>query len=144
MSAPRKPTATEELERIEDALVQSVLTATGPELREEIAAAGDDPDALIAGVDAAVAAARAACARTRLEGARSELAAWREKKGNISALEREAARSRLERLKSGGNDPDNELMMAARKGQGLSDGDFEGLIEDMAELKRLERDSGED
>jgi hypothetical protein len=32
------------------------------------------------------------------------------------------------------------MMMAARKGEGLSDSDLEGLIEDMAELERLERD----
>lgn len=31
-------------------------------------------------------------------------------------------------------------MMAARKGRGLSDSDAESLIEDVAELKRLERD----
>ncbi|HVY20692.1 MAG TPA: hypothetical protein VHA70_11540 [Bauldia sp.] len=36
--------------------------------------------------------------------------------------------------------PDDQLMMAARKGRGLSDSDAESLIEDVAELKRLERD----
>jgi hypothetical protein len=35
-------------------------------------------------------------------------------------------------------------MMAARKGQGLSEQDIEGLVEDMAELERLERESGEE
>lgn len=33
--------------------------------------------------------------------------------------------------------------MAARKGEGLSDSDLEGLIADLAELQRLERDNSD-
>jgi len=33
--------------------------------------------------------------------------------------------------------------MAARKGEGLSDSDAEGLIDDMAELERLEREKND-
>jgi hypothetical protein len=143
MSTPRKPTASEELERIEDNLVESFLTMSGEELRKEIVASGSDPDALIAGIDSAFASARAATASARLERARSELAAWRGK-STVSPLEREAARTRLTSLQSGGSDPGGGFMMAARKGQGLSDGDIEGLVEDMAELERLERESGEE
>jgi hypothetical protein len=32
------------------------------------------------------------------------------------------------------------MMMAARKGEGLSDSDLDGVIEDIAELERLERE----
>jgi hypothetical protein len=32
------------------------------------------------------------------------------------------------------------MMMAARKGEGLPDSDLDGVIEDMAELERLERE----
>jgi hypothetical protein len=144
MSTPRKPTANEELERIEDGLVDGLLTASGQELREEIAAAGDDPDALVAHIDSAFASARAASARATLELARTELTAWRDKGSNVSALEREAARTRFGRLQSGSGDPDKEYMMAARKGQRLSEQDIEGLIEDMAELERLERGNSEE
>jgi hypothetical protein len=142
MSA-KKPTAREELERIEDALAESILQAAGRTVREEITAAGGDPDALIARIDAAIASARGKAARARLEGARGELAAWRAKGGSASAVEREAARARLQRLRSG--DAANEgMMMAARKGEGLSEKDAEGLVEDLAELERLERsDSNE-
>jgi len=143
MSTPRKPSASEELERIEDSLVESFLMMSGKELREEIVAAGSDPDALVAGIDSAFASARAASASARLERARAELAAWRGK-GSVSALEREAARTRLDRLQSGSGDSDGKFMMAARKGQGLSDQDIKGLVEDMAELERLERDNGEE
>ena len=33
------------------------------------------------------------------------------------------------------------MMMAAREGEGLSDSDAEGLIDDLAELERLEREN---
>jgi hypothetical protein len=140
MTAPGKPKASEELERIEDALVESLLDATGEDVRKEIAAAGGDPDALIAAVDAAIASARTKSAQVRLERARAELSAWRSKSGPVSAPERNAAQARFERLRTGKVDPDSKMMMAARKGEGLSDSDLEGLIEDMAELERLERD----
>lgn len=141
MSASGKPTAREELERIEDALADSILESTGDELRKEIAETGGNPDELIAGVDSAFASARAACARQRLEAARSELGTWRGGTKAMSPLEREAAQARLERVRSG--DAGAGMMMAARKGEGLSESDLEGLIEDMAELERLERGDDE-
>jgi hypothetical protein len=36
------------------------------------------------------------------------------------------------------------MMMAARKGEGLSESDEQGLIEDLAELERLERENGKE
>jgi hypothetical protein len=140
MSA-KKPTAREELARIEDAVVESILQAAGDTVREEITAAGGDPDALIARIDAAIASARGKAARARLEGARGELSAWRAKGGGTSPLEREAARERFQRLRAGAGD--EGMMMAARKGEGLSESDAEGLVEDLAELERLERGDGD-
>jgi hypothetical protein len=140
MSGSGRPTASDELERIEDALAESLLDAAGEDVRKEITASGRDPEALVSVVDAAIVSARAESARARLERARAELSAWRTKSGPASPLEREAARTRFERLRSGNLDPDAKMMMAARKGEGLSDSDLEGLIEDMAELERLERD----
>ena len=140
MTAPGKPKASEELERIEDALVESLLDAAGDDVWKEIAASSGDPDALVAAVDAAIASARTKSAQERLERARADLSAWRSKSGPVSAVERNAAQARFERLRTGNVDPDSKMMMAARKGEGLSESDLEGLIEDMAELERLERD----
>jgi hypothetical protein len=140
MTTPGKPKASEELERIEDALVESILDAAGEDLRKEIGASGDDPEAVVAAVDAAIASARVQSAQARLERARAELSAWRSKSGPSSVLERKAARARFERLRSGNFDPDSKMMMAARKGEGLSDSDLDGVIEDIAELERLERE----
>jgi hypothetical protein len=36
------------------------------------------------------------------------------------------------------------MMMAARKGEGLSESDLEGLLDDLAELERLERGEGDE
>jgi hypothetical protein len=135
-----KPRASEELERIEDALVESLLDAAGEDVRKEIAASSGDPDAVVASVDAAITSARTESAQARLERVRAELSAWRSKSGPASILERKAARERFERLRSGNFDPDSKMMMAARKGEGLSDSDLDGVIEDMAELERLERE----
>jgi hypothetical protein len=140
MTTPGKPKASEELERIEDALVESVLDAAGEDLRKEIAASGDDAEAIVAAVDAAIATACTQSAQARLERARAELSAWRSKSGPSSVVERNAARARFERLRSGNSDPDSKMMMAARKGEGLSDSDLDGVIEDIAELEKLERE----
>ena len=35
------------------------------------------------------------------------------------------------------------MMLAARKGEGLSENDLESLLEDLAELERLEREKGQ-
>ena len=48
----------------------------------------------------------------------------------------------MQRLRSSDSALDSKMTMAARKGEGLSERDLEGLIEDMAELERLEREEG--
>jgi hypothetical protein len=142
MITRRKPTACEELERLENALTESLLSATEQDLREELAAAGSDPDALVGEIDAAIARARSECARERLETARAELAAWRDQGAKPSKLALDEARSRLQRLRSGDSELDSRMMLAARKGEGLSEKDLESLLEDLAELERLEREKG--
>ena len=144
MSTPRKPTASEELEHIEDALAETLLNAAGQELRDEMTAAGIDPDGCIAETEAAIASARAETSRRRLQDARAALAAWRAKNSRMGDVEREGAWARLERLRSGDRALDEKLMMAARKGEGLSERDLEGLIEDLAELERLEQEDDDE
>jgi uncharacterized protein (DUF58 family) len=140
MSSVGKPRASE-LQRIEDALVDSLLAVTGDDLRIEITEAGGDPVAVIARVDAAIRSAQADSGRRHLDQARGELADWRAR-GGATESEREAARNRLEKLRSGWIDPETPMTMAARKGEGLSESDEQGLVEDIAELERLERDTG--
>lgn len=138
MSKSKKPTPREELERIEDALVESILNASGDELREELIAAGLDPDSCIAEVDATIAAAKVDSVRTRLSAARAELAAWRKRETKASVTALDAARAKFERLRSGDRELSQRMMLAARKGEGLSDSDMEALLEDLSALEELE------
>jgi hypothetical protein len=138
MSISKKPTAHEELERIEDALLDSILNASGDELQEELVVASLDPESCIAEVDAIIAAAMAESGRKRLKEARTELAGWRTRdlRANVTALD--AARAKFERLRSGDRELNERIMLAARKGEGLSDSDMEALLEDLAALEELE------
>lgn len=138
MSTSKKPTAREELERIEDALVDSILNVSGDELREELAASGLDPDSCVAEVDATIAAAKAESARKRLTEARTELAAWRERDSKANAAALDSARAKFERLRAGDQELRQRMMLAARKGEELSDSDIEALLEDLAALEELE------
>ena len=139
MSKSKRPTAREELQRIEDALLDSLLNVSGDEVRGETAAAGIDPDSRIAEVDATIAAARSAYVRNRFDSARAELAAWRRRivKANTMALD--AARAKFDKIWAEDSELPERTLLAARKGEGLSDSDMEGLFEDLATLEELER-----
>ena len=138
MTTSKKPTAREELERIEDALIESLMNASGDELREEFAAAGLDPDSFIAEVETTIASAIAECSQARLEQARAELLSWRNRDAKVNVTAIESAREKLERLRSGDKALDEKMMLAARKGEGLSDNDDDGLLEDLAALEEFE------
>jgi hypothetical protein len=142
MSARRKRAATGELDGIEEALVQSILDADPKALREELEGAGLNPDRLVAEFDEVTASARSMYAKQRLARARSELAAFRVRRRGPTPAERAAARNRLDKASSGDPDLASKMMMAARKGEGLSESDVDGLVDDIAELRRLEDDEG--
>lgn len=144
MSTSKKRNAISELACIEDALAESMINATVDELRVEMTEGGDDPDACIAVVDESVGAARASFAKERLARARAELTQWRAKSGNVGATERESARAKLQQMRGIDRDLDSKMMLAARKGKGLSDRDLEGLLDDLAELERLEREDDDE
>lgn len=133
MNGSKKPSSREELQRIEDAWIQSVLEAPADEIRAEIKEAGDDPEAYIALADAMLRQAVEHCGRETLERARTELRAFRAKEPQVASLEQ--ARAELHAMKREASSP---LMLAARKGRGLSERDEEALFRAEAELKRLE------
>jgi hypothetical protein len=144
MTAPKKTTAREELARIEDAFVQAILDSSESELREDMKAAGEDPDACLKEIDALIASASATSAKQRFAQAKSELAAWRSEESNVVGFDRDAVRARFESIRSRDPELASKMMMAARKGEGISDHDMEGLLEDLAKLERLEREDGKE
>ena len=56
----------------------------------------------------------------------------------VSSAERESVRAKLHDMRAGKGGNASGLMMAARKGGGLSESDEEGAVDDMAELEALE------
>ena len=65
-----KRTYREELEKLDDAIDESILAAASDELREELAALGMDSDAVVAEMDAVTERARIAGAKRGLEQAK--------------------------------------------------------------------------
>ena len=58
-------------------------------------------------------------------------------------FDRQAVRARFERIRARDPDLASRMMLAARKGEGLSDSDMDGLLEDLARLEGLDgEDSG--
>ena len=143
MTAIKKSPADEQLDRIEDALIETILNSSEAELREDMKARGEDPDKCLAEIDSLIARAKTDAAKRRLERAKSELQNWRAGKGNVVGFDREAARAKFEKIRA--RDPElAKMLMAARNGQGLSDNDMEGMLEDLAKLERLDGEDNED
>jgi hypothetical protein len=144
MTGSRKNSARELLDQIEDALVEAILSSSESDLREDAEERGEDPDKCIARIDELIASAKALSAKRRMERAKAELKNWRGKEPRNLPLDREVLRARFEKIRS--RDPEfaSKMLMAARKGEGLSDSDMEGFLEDLARLEGLDgEDSGE-
>jgi hypothetical protein len=144
MTGSRKNQAREQLDRLEDALIESILAASEAELREEMAERGEDPDKCLLHMEQIIAGAKAACGKRRMDRAKSELQAWRagQAKAPPPKFDREAARARFEKIRSRDPELASKMLLAARKGEGLSEKDMEGLLEDIAKLERLDGEDG--
>jgi hypothetical protein len=142
MTGISKDSARDELERIEDALVEAIMNSSEAELREEIKERGEDPDKILAGVDAALVGAKAAGAKLRMERAKSELQEWRAGKGKIVDFDRAAMRAKFEKMQARDPELASKMMAAARNGEGLSERDLAGFLADLAKLERLDDEDG--
>ena len=142
MKGSRKNPAREQLDRIEDALIESILGASEAELREGMAERGEDPDKCLLRMEQIIAGAKAACGKRRMARAKSELQKWRAGQPKTLKFDREAARARFEKIRSQDPELASKMLLAARKGEGLSERDMEGLLEDLAKLERLDGEDG--
>ena len=131
-----------ELLAIEDALIQSILAASPEETLEDLREQGIDPDILLARIDAVGVEAASKARRKRLDDAKARAAAFKAIQGGGSVIapssspktDRDVLRSRLIA---------SPMMLAARKGTGMSERDEETLAEDLADLERLKREIDE-
>ncbi len=139
-----KRTYREELEKLDDAVDESILAASSDELREELAAQSLDPDAVVAEMDAVTERAKIAGAKRGLGQAKRAVMAFKARQADVSPEEREAVRGRLGEIRAGDGSKAFDMMMAARKGKGLSNSDEQGILDDLARLARLEAEDPED
>lgn len=131
-----KRTSQDELRKLDDAIDESILAASSEELREELAAIGMDPDAVVSEMDAVTAHAKSVAGKKSLEQAKQAVAAFKTRSTKSPLEDRDASRRKLEAMRGG--DATAFEMMAARKGKGLSDGDEQGMLDDLAQLAALE------
>jgi hypothetical protein len=122
----------DELRKLDEAIDESILAASSDELREELAAQGMDPDAMVSEMDAVTARARNAAAKRGLERAKQARPA------NVSSEDKDAVRRKLGEMRTGDGANASDMMMAARKGKGLSESDGQGILDDLAQLAALE------
>jgi uncharacterized protein YgfB (UPF0149 family) len=92
-------------------------------------------------MDAILAEAKTACGKMRFNRAKEAVAAHRSQVPNVSSIDRDRVRKKLDAMRSGAGENVGGMMMAARKGKKLSDNDEEGAVDDLAQLEALERDS---
>jgi hypothetical protein len=123
-------------------LVEAILNSSEAELREDMKARGEDPDKCLAEMESLISRVKAVCARHRFDRAKTELKDWRAGKSNVVGFDRETARARFEKIRARDPELASKMMMAARNGEGLSDSDIEGLLENLAKLEHLDGEDG--
>ena len=132
----------DELRAIEDALIESIMNASPEETIAELREQGIDPDASVALMDRKASEAVRAAKRHRLEAAKARAVAFKAiDGGKPDPRDLDAARARVTALKAGGGGLG--MMLAARKGTGMSERDEESLADDLARLERLRREEGD-
>jgi len=130
---PSRTPHQDHLRLIEDGVIDDILAMPLDELREELIEEKQDPDLLIKIARQKLIESQDLVARTSLKAGKQRAQAFKASSGKVLSLD--LARKKFEEAQSGKSDG---LMMAARKGRGLSANDEEALLEAMAELERLE------
>ena len=119
--------------RLADAFVEDILAASDEEILAEAREDRADPAATAARGRALFDTAMIAAGKNRLATAKAALA-QQQKPATIIKLDPAEARRRLERVLRQDPDTARKLTLAARNGQGLSDNDVQGLLQDLADL----------
>ncbi len=134
MSDPRQ-NAHRALERLTEQFVTDVVNATDSELLAEAKEEGRDLEVEAARSRDILAKALASVGKQKLAAARSALDA-RSKSASYTTrqLSPQQARTVLENALRDAPETATKLTLAARKGQGLSDADVYGMLEDLADL----------
>ena len=123
------------LARLANAFVEDVLNASDEDIMAEAREDHLDPATAAAHARALFEKAAATAGKGRLAAARSALSQGR-RPATVTRLDAAESRRRLQQALTRDPDLARRLTLAARKdqGQGLSDNDVRGLLEDLTEL----------
>ena len=118
--------------RLAEAFEREVLATPDDEIIAEV---GHDA---ISRARSLLAAVKADISRKLLTAARAEYDAWRSAQETRPLVDRTVAHQQFESLKNKDAAFDRKMMLAARNGSAPTQRDEEGLVDDLADLKRLE------
>ncbi len=121
-----------DLDRLADALVEDILTASDDEILAEAREDYGDPAAVAAEVHEIYERAILLAKKNRLAAARDAVRRNNARGRKLVHLEPREARLRLEAALA--KDPNAKMTLAAREGKELSDADVLGMLEDLEAL----------
>lgn len=122
------------LDRLADALVEDIINTSDEDILAETAETYGDPDEIAAQLRAMFEKTLHEEGKAKLAAARKAASAAQMGRPAVIPIENAEARRRYERIVSGDSALSAKLTMAARKGEGESERDIDGAIEDLAEL----------
>lgn len=117
-----------------DMLVEDILQTSDEDLLKEVRERGDDPKTIAGRMRALFGKAELAQGRRRLMTAREAVNADAQRRASQSTKDPAAARRQLDTIMQRFPSATAKLTMAARKGNGMSDGDVLSLLADLEEL----------
>lgn len=121
------------LARLADALMQDILAMPDAEIITEI-----DRDS-IERARSILVEVKINVSKQLLNAAKKQHDAWRAAQSlNIVPLDRSTARDQFEKIRRGDPEFNQKITLAARNGEAPTDSDIDGLIDDWADLRRLD------
>lgn len=123
------------LDRLADALVEDILSASDEEILAEAREDTENPAKMIAATRAVFERTLLGEGKARLAQARADLQRDREQgTASVRSLSPQDARRQLQSVLKQDPELENKLTLAARNGEGLSDEDVYGMLEDLKAL----------
>jgi DNA-binding TFAR19-related protein (PDSD5 family) len=133
MTEPTKSNR-EALTRLADDLADDILNTSDADILAEIRESNDDPKKIAAATRSLFDQASTSVAKNRMIAARRAMAANQRSPSPVVRLDSNEARRRLNNVLLAHPEAAEKLTLAARKGEGLSDNDVQGMLEDLEAL----------
>ena len=125
------------LDRLAAFHIEEILDVSEEALLADLSDEGENSTEAINAAKGVFERASAGVAKQKFAEAKKAVAAYRERSRNIVNLDPATARRRLEEILAAEPETRKKLTLAARNDKGLSDGDVQGMLEDLAELGLL-------